>query len=223
MLITRCSTLLVLVSYFLISVSAPASATPATAEVAERVEVLLKKMTLQEKIGQLNQYSSTFDVTGPPPEDGAGLRRYEQIRTGQVGSMLNVLGADATRKAQALAVENSRLGIPMLFGYDVIHGYRTIFPVPLGETASWDLTTIEATARVAAIEAAAAGIHWTFAPMVDISRDARWGRIMEGAGEDPYLGARVAAARVHGFQGSDLAANDTIAACAKHFAAYGLA
>lgn len=200
-----------------------APATPSAEEIDARVEALLEKMTLEEKVGQLNQYSSTFDVTGPAPEEGADRERYEQIRRGRVGSMLNVLGAEATRKAQSLAVEESRLGIPMIFGYDVIHGYRTIFPVPLGEAASWDLEAIEASARAAATEAAAAGIHWTFAPMVDIARDARWGRIMEGAGEDPYLGSRVAAARVRGFQGDDLAALDTLAACAKHFAAYGFA
>jgi beta-glucosidase len=162
-------------------------------------------------------------MTGPAPEKGRARERYEQAGKGLVGSMLNVLGAKATRRAQELAVENSRLGIPLIFGYDVIHGYRTIFPVPLGEAASWDLEAIEASARVAATEAAAAGVHWTFAPMVDIGRDARWGRVMEGAGEDPYLGARIAAARVRGFQGNDLSALDTVAACAKHYAAYGLA
>ena len=137
--------------------------------------------------------------------------------------MLNVTGADATRKMQQLAVENSRLKIPLLFGLDVIHGYRTMFPIPLGEAASWDLAAVERRRAIAATEAAAAGVHWTFAPMVDIARDARWGRIMEGSGEDPYLGAQVAAARVRGFQGKDLAALDTIAACAKHYAAYGFA
>jgi beta-glucosidase len=140
-----------------------------------------------------------------------------------VGSLLNVTGADATRKMQQLAVENSRLKIPLIFGLDVIHGYRTIFPVPLGEAASFDLSAIEQSARISATEAAAAGVHWTFAPMVDVSRDARWGRIMEGSGEDPYLGAQAAVARVRGFQGKDLAAVDTIAACAKHYAAYAFA
>jgi beta-glucosidase len=180
-------------------------------------------MTLDEKIGQLNQYSSTFNLVGPAPASGKNLDFYEQIKRGQVGSMLNVVGAEATRKAQQLAVENSRLHIPLLFGHDVIHGYRTMFPVPLGEAASWDLAAIEGSARVAATEAAAGGVHWTFAPMVDICRDARWGRIMEGAGEDPYLGGLIAAARVRGFQGQDLGAIDTIAACAKHYAAYGFA
>jgi beta-glucosidase len=209
----------------LFAFGSPLSAQPAAAdpEIEARLDELLAKMTLAEKVGQLNQYSSTFDVTGPAPSDAAGKARWEQIRGGLVGSMLNVTGAEATRGAQQAAVENSRLGIPMIFGYDVIHGYKTIFPIPLGEAASFDLEAIEASARVAATEAAAAGLHWTFAPMVDIARDARWGRIMEGAGEDPWLGARVAAARVRGFQGGDLAAVDTIAACAKHYAAYGFA
>ncbi|MEM7587219.1 MAG: glycoside hydrolase family 3 N-terminal domain-containing protein, partial [Acidobacteriota bacterium] len=201
----------------------PIAAQPATDPIEARVDALLAKMTLAEKVGQLNQYNASFDVTGPRPDDEGGAGRYERIRSGGVGSMLNVVGAEATRKAQQLAVENSRLGIPLIFGYDVIHGYQTMFPVPLGETASWDLEAIETAARVAAVEASAAGLHWTFAPMVDIARDARWGRIMEGAGEDPYLGSQVAVARVRGFQGSDLSALDTVAACAKHFAAYGLA
>ena len=189
----------------------------------KKIDALLAQMTIEEKIGQLNQYSSPFDVTGPAPSAGAAKAMYDQIRQGLVGSILNVNGADASRKMQQLAVENSRLKIPMIFGLDVIHGYKTIFPVPLGETASWDPAAIELSARVGATEAAAAGIHWTFAPMVDVARDARWGRIMEGSGEDPYLGAVAARARVVGFQGKDLAAVDTIAACAKHYAAYGFA
>jgi beta-glucosidase len=189
----------------------------------KKIDALLAQMTLEEKVGQLNQYSSPFDATGPAPSAGQQKVMYDQIRQGLVGSVLNVTGAEATRKMQQLAVENARLKIPMVFGLDVIHGYRTTFPTPLGETATWDMAAIEQSARIAATEAAAAGVHWTFAPMVDIARDARWGRIMEGAGEDPYLGAQAAAARVRGFQGRDLAALDTIAACAKHYAAYGFA
>ena len=205
-----------------------ATLTPAWCEAqatdaAARVEALLERMTLEEKIGQLNQYSNTFDITGPPAEDHAGRERLKAIRSGLVGSMLNIAGVEETRIAQQHAVENSRLGIPMMFALDVIHGYRTMFPIPLGEAASWDLEAIERSARIAATEAAAAGIHWTFAPVVDIARDARWGRIMEGAGEDPFLASRIAEARVRGFQGGDLASVDTVAACAKHFAAYGFA
>ncbi len=216
-----------LVGVFVLSValipatlSAQGLVNPAT---EKKIDALLSRMTLEEKVGQLNQYSSAFDVTGPAPSAGAQKAMYDQIRTGLVGSMLNVTGAEATRKAQQIAVENSRLKIPMIFGLDVIHGYRTIFPTPLGEAASWDVAAIEQSARIGATEAAAAGLHWTFAPMVDIARDARWGRIMEGAGEDVYLGSQAAAARVRGFQGKDLAALDTIAACAKHYAAYGFA
>ena len=200
-----------------------AAAEVAPEDVAGRVQALLEQMTLEEKIGQLNQYSSSFDLTGPSAGDAEGRARYDRVRKGLVGSMLNVTGAEETRRAQKLAVENSRLGIPLIFGFDVIHGYQTMFPIPLGETASWDLEAIELSSRIAATEAAAAGLHWTFAPMVDIARDGRWGRIMEGAGEDPYLGSVVAAARVRGFQGEELDATDTIAACAKHFAGYGFA
>ncbi len=189
----------------------------------KKIDALLAQMTLEEKVGQLNQYSNPLDLTGPAAAPGQQKAAYEQIRSGLVGSILNVNGAEATRKAQDLALSGSRLKIPMIFGFDVIHGYKTIFPIPLGETASWDLGAIEQSARIAASEAAAAGQHWTFAPMVDVARDARWGRVMEGAGEDPYLGARAAEARVRGFQGKDLAAVDTIAACAKHYAAYGYA
>ena len=194
-----------------------------TPDMEQKIDALLAQMTLEEKIGQLNQYSSALDLTGPAPSAGAQKQQYDHVRQGLVGSLLNVTGAEATRKAQELAVQGSRLKIPLLFGLDVIHGYRTMFPVPLGEAASWDLSAIERSARIAATEAAAAGIHWTFAPMMDVSLDPRWGRVMEGAGEDPYLGAMVAAARVRGFQGRNLRDLDTIAACAKHYAAYGLA
>jgi len=186
-----------------------------------KVEALLKRMTLEEKIGQMNQYTGFWEVTGPAPEEGDAQKKYDQLRKGLVGSMLNVNGAAATREVQKIAVEQSRLKIPLIIGYDVIHGYKTMFPIPLGESASWDLAAIEQSARIAAVEAAASGVHWTFAPMIDVSRDARWGRVMEGAGEDPHLGSLIAAARVKGFQGADLSANNTIAACAKHFAGYG--
>ena len=182
-----------------------------------KVDSVLRLMTLDEKIGQLTLYTSDMDQTG------AFIRKeYEEdIKKGEVGSIFNAYGAEYTRKLQKMAVENTRLGIPLLFGYDVIHGHRTIFPVPLAEAASWDIPMIERTARIAAEEAAAEGLHWTFAPMADVSRDPRWGRIVEGSGEDPYLGSVIAAARVKGFQGVDLTANNTIAACVKHFAAYG--
>jgi beta-glucosidase len=189
--------------------------------IEEKVDSVLNLMTLEEKIGQMNQYSDFWDVTGPVPEDADIQRKYEHLEKGLVGSMLNVRGAEKARELQELVVTKSRLGIPLIFGFDVIHGHKTIAPIPLAEAASWDLEAIEKSARVAAIEASAEGIHWTFAPMVDISRDARWGRVMEGAGEDPYLGSKIAVARVNGFQGDDLSKNNTIAATAKHFAAYG--
>ncbi len=190
---------------------------------SSRVETLLGKMSLNEKIGQMNQYTGFFDVTGPAPADGNNKFKYENIKNGLVGSMLNVRGAEQVREIQKLAVEHSPNGIPIIFAMDVIHGHKTQCPIPLAEAASWDIEAIEKSARVAAIEASAEGINWTFAPMVDISRDARWGRVMEGAGEDPFLGSKVAAARVRGFQGGDLSEHNTIAACTKHFAAYGFA
>jgi beta-glucosidase len=193
-----------------------------SADTEKKIDELIAKMTLEEKIGQLVQYNGSWDVTGPAPAGGGNKAKYDHLKNGRVGSMLNVVSVEATRQAQELAM-SSRLKIPLIFGYDVIHGYQTIFPVPLGESASWDLDAIQQSAAIAAAESAASGIHWTFAPMVDISRDARWGRIMEGAGEDTYLGSRIAAARVKGFQGKDLSADNTIAACAKHFAAYGFA
>ncbi len=191
--------------------------------VDQRVELLLKEMTLEEKVGQMNQYNGFWNVTGPAPKGGSAEKKYEDLRKGRVGSMLNVRGVKEVRAVQKIAVEQTRLGIPLIIGFDVIHGYKTISPIPLAEAASFDLEAIRKSAAVAADEAAAAGINWTFAPMVDISRDARWGRVMEGAGEDPFYGAKVAEARVKGFQGTDLSANNTIAACAKHFAGYGFA
>lgn len=189
----------------------------------KKVDSLLSIMTLEEKIGQMNQYNGFWNVTGPSPEGGDAAKKYEHLEAGLVGSMLNVRGTKEVRAVQKIAVEKTRLGIPLIIGFDVIHGYKTLSPIPLAESASWDLKAIKNSARNAAIEASAEGINWTFAPMVDISRDARWGRSMEGAGEDPYLGSLIAQARVHGFQGDDLASHNTIAACAKHFAAYGFA
>ena len=187
------------------------------------IDLLMKKMTLEEKVGQMNQYNGFWEVTGPAPKDGNTKLKYDQLSKGMVGAVLNVKGAENVRKLQEIVVKESRLGIPLLFGFDVIHGHKTLSPIPLGEAASWDMEAIEKSARVAAIEASAVGINWTFAPMVDITRDARWGRVMEGAGEDPYLGSKIGVARIKGFQGNDLSANNTIAATAKHFAAYGFA
>lgn len=187
----------------------------------DRVESLLSQMTLEEKIGQLNQYSIGVELTGPGEKNGNEKIRYDQLMSGQVGSVLNLLGAKNAREVQRQVVENTRLGIPLIFSYDVIHGYKTIFPIPLGESASWDLSVMEATARIAAVETSAAGVQWTFAPMMDVARDPRWGRVMEGSGEDTYLGAEIAKARIKGFQGDDLSQPTTIAACAKHFAGYG--
>ena len=185
------------------------------------IEDLISKMTLAEKAGQMNQYNGFWDATGPMPEGDYQKKRYNELKNGQVGSMLNVIGVDEIYALQKIAVEETRLGIPLIFGHDVIHGYKTIFPIPLAESSSWDLELMEKSARVAATEASADGLNWTFAPMVDISRDARWGRVMEGAGEDPYLGSLVAKARVKGFQGTDLSEINSIVACAKHFAGYG--
>jgi len=183
----------------------------------QKVNALLKKMTIEEKIGQLNQYTGDNSATGPIT---INPNKQAEIKAGLIGSMLNIIGTKYTRQYQELAMQ-SRLKIPLLFGQDVIHGYKTTFPIPLAEAASWDLQAIELAARVAATEAAASGIHWTFAPMVDIGRDPRWGRVMEGAGEDTYLGSKIAYARVKGFQGNKLGDLNSVMACVKHFAAYG--
>lgn len=190
-------------------------------EIEQKVDSVLALMTLEEKVGQLNQHNGSWDFTGPIPDGNEYVEeRARLLQNGGVGSVLNVVGAEATYQAQKLAVENSRLGIPLIFGFDVIHGFKTIFPIPLGEAASWDLNAVEQSARVAAVEASAAGLNWTFAPMVDVGRDARWGRVMEGSGEDPYLGTVMALARVQGFQTSDLSQSNSIMATAKHFAGY---
>ena len=183
------------------------------------VDALMKKMTLEEKIGQLNLPTVGFDVTGPLLSQGV----EEKIKKGLVGGVFNTYTPVAVRKLQQLAVNETRLKIPLLFGYDVIHGHRTIFPINLGLSSSWNMELIEQTARAAAEEATADGLNWVYSPMVDITRDPRWGRVSEAAGEDPYLGGRVAAAMVHGYQGSDLAAVNTVIACVKHFALYGAA
>ena len=190
-----------------------------SAPVTHAPDSLLALMTLEEKLGQLTMAPAGWDQTGPTAPRGDD----RQVSRGRIGSFLGFWGAAATRRMQRVAVEQSRLHIPLLFGNDVIHGWRTVFPVPLAEAASFDTVAVEGAARIAAVEAAAHGIHWTFAPMVDIARDARWGRVVEGAGEDPFLGAAMAAARVRGFQGDDLASPATMMATAKHFAAYGAA
>lgn len=207
----------IILSLLALSFSAFSKAQPKAID--QKVDSVLSLMTLEEKVGQLNQYSGDWISTGPITQDGD---KQNQVRRGQLGSMLNIMGTRHTRLLQEMAMQ-SRLKIPLLFGQDVIHGFKTTFPIPLAEAASWDLPMIEKAARIAAIEASASGIHWTFAPMVDISRDPRWGRVMEGAGEDPYLGSLIAAARVRGFQGKGLGNTDAVMACAKHFAAYGAA
>ncbi|HSE19064.1 MAG TPA: beta-glucosidase BglX [Pyrinomonadaceae bacterium] len=204
--------LLLVVSLFLL----PTSHSQQPRNVEQRVNALLAQMTLEEKLGQLQQLDG----------EGNGNFRPEHldlIRKGLLGSTLNVRGAQRTNQVQRVAMNESRLKIPVLFGFDVIHGYRTIFPIPLAEAGSWDPALAERSAAVAAQEANNAGLRWTFAPMVDIARDPRWGRITEGAGEDPFLGAAFARARVRGFQGDDYGAADKILACAKHFVAYGAA
>ncbi|HEY9046331.1 MAG TPA: beta-glucosidase BglX [Ohtaekwangia sp.] len=194
-----------------------ASASGSNSKIDHRVDSLLVLMTLEEKVGQLTLFTSDYDVTGPTIRENY----KEDIKAGKVGAIFNAFGADYTRKLQEIAVKETRLHIPLLFGYDVIHGHRTIFPIPLGESASWDLAAMEQSARIAAEEASAEGLHWTFAPMCDIARDPRWGRMAEGAGEDTYLGSRIAEARVKGFQGKGIGELDAVLACVKHFAAYG--
>ena len=215
--------LLLLMGIALIPASAQTVPTPnpqlASKEVNARVEALLKKMTLEEKVGQLVQYSAGY-ATGP----GASNLHYDDlVSKGQLGSMLNVVGAEATNHYQHIAVEKSRLHIPIIFGQDVIHGHRTTFPVPLALAASWDPAAIELVARTGAVEARADGLAWVFSPMVDIARDPRWGRIVESAGEDPYLGSVLARAWVKGYQQGDLSKPDSVAVSVKHFAAYGAA
>ncbi|MFK8060841.1 MAG: beta-glucosidase BglX [Polaribacter sp.] len=189
--------------------------------IEQKVDSVLSLMNLDEKIGQMVQYAAGQDLTGPAASKNA-KQKANKIKNGQVGSLLNVVSVKDVREAQELAMQ-SRLKIPLIFGYDVIHGLKTIFPIPLGESASWDLDLIKKSSAIAAKESAASGLNWTFAPMIDVSRDARWGRVMESAGEDPYLNSVIGVARILGFQGDDLSDKNTIAACAKHFAGYGFA
>ena len=181
------------------------------------IKALMSKMTLDEKIGQLNLPSIGFDVTGPILSKGV----EQNIEKGFVGGVFNTYTPDAVRKLQEIAVTKTRLKIPLLFGYDVIHGHKTIFPINLGLAATWDLNLIERAARAAADEASADGLNWVFSPMVDIARDPRWGRVSEGSGEDTWLGSQVAQATVRGYQGKDLSADNSVMACVKHFALYG--
>src|SRR5712691_2361919 len=208
--------LLLVVLALVLSAPPSASHSQRPENIEKRIDALLAKMTLEEKLGQLQQLDGEGNGNFRP-------EHLELIRKGLLGSTLNVRGAQRTNELQRVAVEQSRLKIPLIFGFDVIHGYRTIFPIPLGEAASWDPASVERAASVAAAEARASGLHWTFAPMVDIARDPRWGRIAEGSGEDPYLGSVMARARVRGFQGSDYSASDRVVACAKHWVAYGAA
>ncbi|HEU4720570.1 MAG TPA: beta-glucosidase BglX [Gemmatimonadaceae bacterium] len=224
---TACLALVVLLSAEVADAQAGATRAPAhptdtaiTSRRAARIaDSVLALMTLDEKLGQITQAPAGYGQTGPTVDAGG----EQAVREGKIGSFLSLYGAGVTRKMQRIAVEESRLRIPLVFGYDVIHGMRTIFPVPLAEAASFDSAAAARSARIAAVEGSAMGVHWTFAPMVDIARDARWGRIVEGAGEDPYLGSVMAAARVRGFQGDALRAPTSLLATAKHFAAYGAA
>lgn len=183
------------------------------------VSALMQKMTLDEKIGQLNLVTPGGAVTGAVVSQGVEAN----LRKGAIGGIFGIWGPDKVRKAQELAVNNSRLHIPLIFGLDVIHGHKTMFPIPLGLSCTWDTLLIERSARIAATEATADGLNWVFSPMVDIARDPRWGRISEGNGEDPYLGSVIARAMVRGYQGNDLTRNNTVMACVKHFALYGAA
>lgn len=209
--------IILLIAFTTVLSSCSVKSSKVSSDIDNKVDSILSLMTLDEKIGQLTLYTSDMDQTGPFIK-----KQYENdIKEGKVGAIFNAYGAEYVRRLQEIAVNNTRLRIPLMFGYDVIHGHQTIFPVPLAEAASWDMMAIEKSARVAASEAAAQGLNWVYAPMCDIARDPRWGRIVEGAGEDPYLGSDIARARIRGFQGTDASAVNTVAACVKHFAAYG--
>src|SRR5439155_19283258 len=209
--------LLAIIAGLIVSVALPSHIrSQQRKDVEKEINTLLARMNLGEKLGQHQQLDAEANGNFRP-------EHRELARKGLLGSTLNVRRAVRTNELQRIAVEQSRLKIPMLFGFDVIHGYRTIFPVPLGEASSWDPAAAERSASVAAAEARSSGVHWTFAPMMDIARDARWGRIVEGSGEDPYLGASFARERVRGFQGHDYRALDNVLACAKHWVSYGAA
>src|SRR5271169_6683855 len=212
----------------------PSNTQLASPQIERKVDALLKQMTLDEKIGQLVQYGATEAHPAPTPGDSTaalnvnppgpgGSDSYALAQKGELGSMLNTVGQSLTTHFQHAAVDNTRLHIPLLFGADVIHGFRTIFPVPLATASSWDPALVTDLAHMAAVEARTAGINWFYSPMVDIARDARWGRCTEGAGEDPYLGSAIARAYIRGYQGDSLSAPDSVAASVKHFAAYGAA
>ncbi len=213
------SAIILIITFFVIVHYSQNKSKDQKKDIAQKVDSVLSLMTLDEKIGQLNQYNDDWQATGPITLDGD---KENQILNGKVGSILNCMGAERTKSWQKIAMQ-SRLKIPLLFGQDVVHGYKTTFPIPLAESCSWDLEAVELSARISATEASASGIHWTFAPMVDIARDPRWGRVMEGAGEDTYLASKIAYARVKGFQGDKPGAINSLMACAKHFAAYGAA
>ncbi len=214
----RISALLIPVLFIMISCQAQTQRlSTSSSNINQKVDSVLALMNLEEKIGQLTLYTTDWESTGPTIRAGY----VEDIRSGRCGALFNSHTVEFTTQLQKVAVEETRLKIPLLFGYDVIHGYKTIFPIPLGESSSWDLNIMEKTAAIAAAEAAASGLHWTFAPMVDIGRDPRWGRVMEGAGEDTWLGCRIAEARVKGFQGKGIGNTDAVLSCIKHYAAYG--
>lgn len=210
---------ILIVSLFFLSCERNQNTNNSKSDISYKVDSLMNLMTLQEKIGQTVIYSGDWSVTGPVISSD----NLKHLKEGNLGAMFNVFSAKKTREFQKIALEETRLGIPLLFGYDVIHGFRTIFPINLGHASSWDIDDIQNGARISATEASAEGIHWTFAPMIDIGRDPRWGRISEGAGEDVFLTSEIAKAYVKGFQGNDLSEPNTILACAKHFVGYGAA
>src|SRR5215217_227485 len=203
-----------------LSITGRAQVKPATdGKMNQYINNLMSKMTLDEKLGQLNLPGAGDITTGQASSSDIA----KKIKDGKVGGLFNIKGVEKIRDVQKIAVENSRLKIPLLFGMDVIHGYQTVFPIPLGLSCSWDMEAVETSAKIAAKEASADGICWTFSPMVDIARDPRWGRIAEGNGEDAYLGSQIAKAMVKGYQGDDLSKDNTIMACVKHYALYGAA